>query len=154
MRKINALLLVFLFILLLPACEKDKDLTRTEIITQKPWILTASTVNPALETDYGLISDFFAIYPDCLRDDIWVFKTTGSFTKEEGVSRCNQSDPTVWDVGTWSFSSDETVLITSSDIYGISEYEIVELTTAVMKLRYEAYDTLNNIYSFNESYGH
>jgi hypothetical protein len=148
-------LILVLLTTIIFSCEKEKDLTKTEIITQKPWKLTAKTINPAIDyPGIGIISDFFALYNDCSKDDIWVFKSTGSYTMEEGATKCNTTDPTVWDMGTWTFNSDETVLTTASNIYGLSEYDIVELTTAALKLRYQLIDTLDNIYTVNESYGH
>ena len=148
-------LILILLITIAISCEKEKDLSKTEILTQKPWKLTSWTVSPPLDyPDIGLISDFFALYSDCAKDDIWVLKSTGSYTWEEGETKCNVSDPAVYDMGTWTFNSDETVLTTSSNLSGLNSYDIVELTTSAMKLRYQRIDTLDNIYTFNEGYGH
>ncbi len=149
-------IIIFLLAIMAISCEKEKDLTKTEIITRKPWLLTAKTITPPIDyPGIGIISDFFALYDQCSKDDIWVFKSAGSYTMEEGATKCNPADPTVWDMGTWAFNSDETVLTISSSVYqGLSEYTIDELTTAAMKLSYQLIDSLDNIYTVNESYGH
>ncbi len=104
--------------------------------------------------DLGIISDFYAVLPDYKRDDIWVFKTNGNYTIEEGATKFDQTSPSILDMGTWTFNSDETVLSTNSDVTGMSEYNLIELTTSIMKLRYQLIDTLENLYTVNESYGH
>ncbi len=151
-KKVLALVLLTTLVF---SCEKEKDLTKTDIITQKPWKLTAHTISPPFEyPGFGVISDFFALYYDCSRDDIWVFKSNGSYTMEEGATKCNPTDPTVWDMGTWTFNSDETVLTTSSNISGLSEYDIVELNTAALKLQYQLVDSLGTVYTVKQHYGH
>jgi hypothetical protein len=155
MKSIKGLFLGSLLVTVIVACEKDKDLTKTEIIAQKPWKLTSSAINPAYDfPDFGLISDFYALLPDYKRDDIWVFKTNGNYTFEEGATKYDQTSPTIIDMGTWTFNSDETVLTTSSNNSGMSEYDLLELTTSLMRLRYQVIDTLDNIYTVNESYRH
>lgn len=148
-----------LFLILLTtltfSCKKEKDLTKTEIITQKPWKITAHTISPPIDyPGFGVISDFYALYYDCMKDDIWVFKPAGTYTMEEGATKCSPTDPTVWDMGTWSFNSDETVLTTSSSITGLSEYDLIKLTTSVMELQYQLIDSVGNIYTVNQHYAH
>jgi hypothetical protein len=152
--KIFRLALV-LSVILLYSCEKEKDPTKSEILAQKPWKLTSSTINPPLNIpEIGIISDYYAFLPPCKKDDIWVFKTNGSFTFEEGDTKCDELSPTVYDMGNWTLNSDETVLSLTSLNSGMSEYDIVELTSSVMKLRFQLVDTLSNVYTVNESYGH
>jgi hypothetical protein len=146
---ILALTLILIF-----ACKKDEELTKTDLLCSQPWILTSSTFSPPYPIeDFGAIADYYAILAPCRKDDIWSFKKNGDYTLEDGVSKCDPLDPTVLDFGTWIFNSDETVLTTNNGIY-FTEYSILELTKQTLQVRTMIVDTLQNVYNWTESYAH
>ena len=146
---ILALTLVLIF-----ACKKDEELTKTDLLCAQPWILTSSTFSPPYPIEgIGAIADYYAYLSPCRKDDIWSFKKNGDYTREDGVSKCNATDPTVYDFGTWIFNSDETVLTTNNGYY-FTEYSILELNKQALQVRTMIIDTLDNIYNWTESYAH
>lgn len=148
--------LTIAIIISLFSCKKDEDLSKTELLSRAPWILTASTFNPGILFEgYGLITDYFAILSDCRKDDLWDFSENGNYTLEDGETKCDPLDPSIFDYGTWAFNSDETVVILTSNVYnGSTEYNILELTEQTFKVSSMLVDTLSNVYTWTETYTH
>ncbi|CAN5244469.1 hypothetical protein BH23BAC1_BH23BAC1_13190 [soil metagenome] len=132
------------------SCNKDDDTpppppTRTELLSNKSWITTALTVNPPLQLNNGnFVSDVYGFYQanqlQCILDDVKFFYEKGSYTFEEGATKCNPSDPAVWESGTWLFNSTESTLVTTHVVpQGLSSttsYDILELNETTLQLRY------------------
>lgn len=138
MKKIT-LLFIIASIVSLGACKKDEDntsatpKTKSELLTAKPWKLSALTVSPAYNVGGTMITDFYAQMQACDKDDIYSFKSDKTFTQEEGATKCDPNDPQVSDAGTWTFSSDEKQLVQTSS--GSTESStIVDLTDSKMIL--------------------
>jgi len=106
---------------LLTNCKKDeKDpeptpapapvvLTNTQKLTGKNFKLTALTVNPGIDIGIAVITDIYAQLEACSKDDIMTFNTNGTFTDDEGGSKCDPADPQTT-TGTWVWNTNETVL--------------------------------------------
>ncbi|MFT5253867.1 MAG: PKD repeat protein [Flavobacteriales bacterium] len=110
-------------------------LTKSEIITAGPWKITAFKMFDGTTT-----TDVYFLMDDCGKDDIFSFKTNGTYSNEEGATKCNQNDPTVIDTGTWSLSSDEKIFIVDAE-----EWTFVNaLTTSAMKISFETDDGNGN----------
>ncbi len=150
MNKIFAILILVLFCC---SCGKEDALTKTDLLTQAPWILTASIFEPPLQTEEGSIVNWYAAMPDCIRDDIFHYYPSGVYTNAEGASRCNPGDAEIWEVGVWTFNEEETKLYKGIIDY-LNEYEILRLDGNELQLRYTFSDTLNNFYSNTETYKH
>jgi hypothetical protein len=129
MRKINLLLIVSLFLATL-SCKKDDAPTKKDLLTGKNWILTAETVSPAIDYDGILVTDLYAQMDDCDKDDINKFNANGTYTFEEGATKCDVNDPQIYDAGTWAFNSDQTILVLTSPSEGTKNAEIIELTSS------------------------
>ncbi len=150
MRKINLLLIVSLFIATL-SCKKDEEPTKKELLCGKNWILTAETVSPAINFNGILITDLYSQLDDCTKDDISIFNTNGTYTFEEGATKCDVNDPQVWDSGTWVFNSDETILVLTSPGNGTVNAEIIELTSSKIVVSQES--TIEGIkYTITDTY--
>ncbi len=150
MRKTNLLLIVSLFLAAL-SCKKDEEPTNKELLCGKNWILTAETVSPAINFDGILISDLYAQMDDCTKDDVSKFNTNGTYTFEEGATKCDVNDPQVWDSGTWVFNSDQTILVITSPLYGTVNAEIIELTSSKIVISQES--TIDGIkYTITDTY--
>ncbi len=161
MRKLLFILLAGVITLM--SCEKDDPKSRTELLCEVPWLLSSSKVNPAIyiEEIETSVTDFYAIYESvglqCVLDDIWNFNENGTYTKEEGETKCDPSDPVVFETGNWAFNADETILTTTTaNQYGtfMSEYTILDLSSKNLSLEYTAVDSNNVVYTFKKSYRH
>ena len=149
------LFLTIINIIALSSCKKDEVLSNTELLCRSPWILSASNFNPGIFFEnYGLITDFYSVLQDCSKDDLWDFNENGNYTVEEGPQKCDPTDPSIIDYGTWAFNSDETIFIITSNIYFTSEYNILELTEQTLKVSSVLVDTLDNVYTWTETYTH
>ena len=144
------LLIVSLFLVTL-SCKKDEEPSKKDLLCGKDWILKAETVSPAINFDGILISDLYAQMDDCTKDDISKFNTNGTYTFEEGATKCDVNDPQVWDSGTWVFNSDETILVLTSPLYGTVNAEIIELTSSKIVISQES--TIDGIkYTITDTY--
>jgi hypothetical protein len=92
---------------LFTSCKKDED--RTALLVGKNWKLSALTVDPAIDFFGVQISDLYAQFETCDKDDILTFEAGGTLTFDEGASKCDSSEPQTI-AGTWAFNTDETIL--------------------------------------------
>ncbi|MBI1228392.1 MAG: hypothetical protein GC192_24370 [Bacteroidetes bacterium] len=131
--KLPFLTLLFSAVLLFNACKKDEK-SKTELLTANCWVATAIIVDPPISINGTTISDLYAQSDACDKDDIFCFKSNGTFTNEEGATKCDDADPQVIETGTWTFNQGETVVSVSSN-GDISEVEIVELKQKSFKFK-------------------
>jgi hypothetical protein len=127
--------------LLFSSCSKDKEelSAKTELLTKSTWKMTAYTVEPGFPTFdnegniTGSTNDIFSMLEDCEKDDTHMFNTDKSLITDEGMAKCDSSDPQKTN-GTWSFSTDETSLTITEE--GETQLvTILELTESILKLK-------------------
>jgi len=106
MKKI--IILSFSTVLFIAGCKKNKEsscTTDTASISGS-YKITGATYKAsasAAETDY-----FFILFPDvCQRDDVYTFKTDGSYQRKDAGTVCS---PNGDDVGTWSVSGNTMMI--------------------------------------------
>ncbi|WP_400192554.1 hypothetical protein [Hymenobacter sp. B81] len=121
----------------LSACKKDKDPepSKTDLLTDSDWILSAHTVSPAMEMNGQLTTDLFPHVRPCDRDDVLQFDRPNAYFLDEGASKCGsgpQSSP-----GTWAFTDNETVLRTQLNGKDANTYNLLELKNGTLRLRGE-----------------
>jgi hypothetical protein len=150
MKKIYLALIVSLFFAIL-SCKKDDAPTKKELLTGKNWILVAETVTPGIYINGVLITDSYAQMDDCSKDDLSKFNSDGTYTFEEGATKCDVNDPQVWDSGTWVFNSDQTILVITSPDYGTGNAKIIELTSSKLIVTLEETDE-GIKYTFTDTY--
>ena len=129
---------------LLAACGNDDDEpappTRTELLTGKAdWRFTALTSDPPIPTVSGtVVTNVFAQLAACNRDDLYIFRDNGRFIWDEGASKCDDSDPQVFNEGTWTLSADENTIVFNSTVgQGTEEWRILELTATVLRAEFD-----------------
>lgn len=140
------LLLAFWLVLPLSvftSCEKEPAPANTAH-TQKKGIITA--------TKWKLVSSEIVLpggnqpkeIEPCRLDNIWEYKSDGSFALYVGQELCSQTDKTMY--GTWELSNDTKQL--EYDITGVGSYadEVVEISSEKLVLKY----TTDNV--FTETY--
>ena len=151
MNKSISFLIILMFVFF--SCGKEEALTKTDLLTQSSWIITASTFDPPLQTDEGSIVNWYALMQDCIRDDIFYYYPSGVYVNSEGASSCNPFDADIWEAGVWTFNDDETRLY-KGIIDFLNEYEIVKLDGNELQLRNVFIDTLDNLYYHTETFRH
>jgi hypothetical protein len=107
------------FLLFLFACKKEDAKSKTDLLTQKTWMIQK------LETKEGNNpwEDDFPTWDACSKDDRYIFRANNTYEFNEGLTKCDPSDPQIFDSGSWSFTNNETKLLIGSD-----EFTIVSLT--------------------------
>lgn len=126
MKKISCI--IILGVILLASCKKDKDdSSKTEILTNGSWKITAIMVDEDGNGSYE--TDEYAIMPSCVKDNYLVFKTGGDLELNEGVSKCDVNDPQTQTTD-WSLSQNETRITIDSD-----EYIIDVLNSSTLRVK-------------------
>ncbi len=122
-------------IVILSSCKKEEAPSQTELLTKQPWKLT-SFIQKKLST--GAEQDNFAPMSDCYKDDNFVYKPDMSFEGNAGAIKCNNTDPQVFQSGSWSFKNNETIIETviSSGLSAgsIFEYTVTSITPTTLKM--------------------
>jgi hypothetical protein len=118
-----------LLISFLVSCGKEDEpvvKTKTQLLTQSSWKFQSAT---ASGTD---ISNNAAIA--CIKDDVITFTASGTGTITEGTIVC--SPTTATSTMTWSFQTNETVLMMSHGLFpgGSGTFTITELTETNLKI--------------------
>jgi hypothetical protein len=102
--KVGSFMLV---VIMLHACsKKDEQVaapTKTQLLA-KNWKLTAMTIAPAVLGQTNLLPSF----PTCEIDDIVKFNANGTYSLDEGLTKCSPSDPQVYETGTWRLLNNDT----------------------------------------------
>jgi len=70
--------------------------------TAKYWVTTSLKIN-------GVES--FNQTNSCAKDDILIFKTDNTYDRNEGVTKCRDKDPQIYEKGTWALGAGDTELI-------------------------------------------
>jgi hypothetical protein len=117
------------------ACNNDAEPTRSELLTAPTWVGTGLTVSPGLPVNGSIITDVFAQYDACDRDDIFKFNADGTYQNEEGPTKCLPTNPDIIERGTWVFANDENVVALTSNGVRI-EWQIQELTASSLRVTY------------------
>jgi len=143
----NSILLTLVLITITASfnsCKKDKEedvvatpKTKMQLLCGKNWKLTAEICDPAIDWNgSGAVStNVYNQMQSCETDDITIFNTNGTYTNDEGVSKCNATDPQTI-TGSWVFNINETIItVTKSDATTYS-YNIISLneTTFVLSV--------------------
>jgi hypothetical protein len=141
---ITKLFLAFFIITLsigINSCKKDSTdetttpPTKTELLTASSWKITAQTISPAIDTLGSLKTDLYAITEACSQDDLYNFNASGTYSFEEGATKCSPTADQIWDSGTWAFNGDETQITTLSSEVGSTTvtFNLIELTATKIK---------------------
>jgi hypothetical protein len=115
----------FLAITTFTSCKKDPLETNKDLLQDKKWKLTALTFNGA---------DSFAAIDACTKDDTETFKADGSWTDDEGATKCKSTDAQTTTLGTWALSNEgKTLTTTNTTTKEVSAATITELTATTLK---------------------
>jgi len=118
--------------LLFSSCKKDDDPSKTEMLTNKNWVMTALTVDPEYPV-YG--SNLYNQFKACEKDNITKLSADGKATFDEGDTKCLASAPQTT-TGSWSFNTTETILSITDSKSATQSYTIKSLTSSKMVATY------------------
>ena len=111
-------------------CGKDDDdqpaaKTKTELLTQSSWKFQSATASGTDITNNAAIL--------CIKDDVISFSSNGTGTVVEGVNICI---PTTAGNFTWSFQTNETVIVMSAAIFpgGSGTFTINSMTETTLTI--------------------
>lgn len=112
------------------------------VLTSGKWkIISSSSV-----IDYPVIGkqtvDAFSTIQDCQKDNLYIFNTDNTTTTDEGLTKCNSSDPQSYVSGTYSLSSDSKTLVVTASGRTVTS-DVLTLSSSSMILKYATND--NNI---------
>ena len=110
------------------ACKKNDPPappTNTDLIARN-WKITAMTGTfPPLPA-----VDILGQVPACEKDNILKVQSNGTYTEDEGPTKCSPTDPQIASTGTWSFSNNDTKLTIIGETF-----DIVSLTATTLTLK-------------------
>ena len=136
------------FLLLMPlalglmftGCKKDSPNatpapTKTELLTNKNWVVTAATISPGLQNPNGgaPITDLYAQFSACDKDDFIRFEAASVFKEDEGANKCSSSSNQTR-TGIWAFGSNDTVITIGGSVDNSGSYNVAELSDNTLKL--------------------
>ena len=101
-------ILLLLTSFLLEACKKENSSSRTHLLTSKNWRIVADTRTTTVNGQ-PTVTDAYATYPACDRDDFYTFNADNSVVRDQGPLKCNTNAPQTL-TGPWFFSSEQTQL--------------------------------------------
>jgi hypothetical protein len=117
------------------SCKKDEStvplpVTRAQLLARS-WIQTDLLASLAGGSPTSVFS---TVLQACERDNIWNFKSDGTYTVTEGATKCNATDPDTASSGTWQLTENDTKIIID-DINDVPQtFTITELTSSSLKI--------------------
>lgn len=132
MKKISSLFIATLMAFTISSCSSDDDdnatptnnnsgnnsPTKTEILTGRTWKIVGATLDG---------QNIFDIFDDCDKDNIYQWKTNGDYVVDEGVTKCDPTDPQIETQDKWKFTDNETKLEFDGEVSEIKELTITKL---------------------------
>jgi hypothetical protein len=131
MQKLQYFALVLLISGSIFSCKKDSGTSapsNTDLLTKASWKI----VNAEADTlGTGVYFSLLPYLDNCEKDDITTYKADHTYQITEGASKCNSTDPDIYDSGNWQFSADEKLLIQQGSS-STGTYTIESLTDATL----------------------
>jgi hypothetical protein len=135
MKKLNFLILIAVSFIFIVACQKEDKMDKKEILSAHSWKISGLKVDPAVNFGGIPISNLYVWMPACQKDNLLFLNDDGSYQFTEGATKCDETDPQIFEQGTWSLSEDESKLFTTSDSTSL-EYAIESISTSEIKGSY------------------
>lgn len=115
--------------------------SNSALLTSGKWKGVAYTLTTSSGT-----TDMFAIVPDCEKNDIFTFNADNTITRDEGATKCSDSDPQSKNDGTWSING--TKFSSTGDGNSLT-WDILTLDNSTFKISV----TLSNGSTATQTYG-
>jgi hypothetical protein len=135
-RFVSKAALVILTAAAITGCKKKSDdmsnATKTQLLTNGSWKMTSEIFDSGDRAD--LPYEMINYEPTYFRDDLYMFKTDGTYIHDEGATKRNPSSPQIAEEGTWRMSADESVIVIDGTFKNVAH--VLELSSAVLKFKY------------------
>lgn len=162
MKQINRTLLgiiVLAFAFFVYSCSKGGDsptpsstATKTQLLTSSDWGI-AGIQHKAVSA--SVWTDDFTNLGACVKDNRVAFKANGAYESNEGATKCNASDPQILETGTWSLTTNETVLVVqATNGTQILNATIETLTASSLIISFTRVDANNVTQQYKYSFSH
>jgi len=131
-------LILFISLFLNINCGKKEDampVSNQQLLTTSGgWKLTAETLSPPFQG----ITDYYAELDPCEADNILKFLSNGTFSIDEGATKCDASDPQLYITGTWSWNSNNTLTMSYTGAKEKEQLSIITLTSTMLKFSHSS----------------
>lgn len=119
MKKYSFLLFTLTALLGLQACKKETAKSKTELLTQKTWLIQK------FEEKAGSANwtDDFPSWDACSKDDQYIFRANNTYEFNEGATKCDPNDPQIFATGAWTFLENETKIRIGTDDFRIEQLD-------------------------------
>jgi hypothetical protein len=147
-KTVQKLTLALTVVTVLASCSKsdggggNSGASKTTLISKSPWILGKfeSKVNTSPWTDgYSVLSA-------CIKDNKSIFAANGTYTLDEGTTKCDSGDPQTTTLN-WSFGSNEAVLTIAGTAYTLEQ--LTETTLVYSSSSNNSGSTFSTRYTFH-----
>jgi hypothetical protein len=119
-------MLILSFLLIMFSCTHKSDPQPSQAtLLVGTWKLTALTGNN---------QDAYSTLQDCEKDNLTIFGKDGTYTENEGATKCNQTDPQVIQTGTWSLIENASKLKISYPDGTSDIFMLTAITSTSLKL--------------------
>lgn len=145
------------FLFLIISCSKGGDsstpptVSKTTLLTSSDWGIVGVQQKAVTASVW---TDNYATMKPCEKDNRVVFRANGTYETNEGATKCSASDPQILETGTWSLTTNETVLVTqATNGTQIWNATIETLTANSLIISYT--QVVSGVtYQYRESYSH
>ena len=120
---------VFTTCFIVLSCKKDKEPTRTDLLTASKWIYDNGGIDQDKNGTVDIPFSATGLLLPCIMDNSGTFHTDGTGIADEGSSRCDPSFPQSTPF-TWKFLNNETEMeVFGTGLFGFGgRFSVVELT--------------------------
>ena len=132
--------------------EDEPAPTRSQLITSQSWSVVSLNVEPAIDLDGNGTQEnnLIPFLQACDLDDFLKLNANGTFTEEEGASKCDPNNPQVIQSGVWIWNSDETRVVLTAGGQS-TEYVVTALSSTALTTT-ETLVVQNVTYTFTTTY--
>jgi hypothetical protein len=128
----TAFVFIITALLGIASCKDDPSPSKRELLTSGTgnWKLTGQIITAA-----GQSENVFPAFEPCVVDNIYSYSSDGSYEFGEGATKCESTDPDVYELGTWTIVGNLLITTeTGSDGWATT---IVEMSKTTMVLEFE-----------------
>ena len=113
------LLSLICFAVTVSSCKKYGLTSKTDLLTDGKWKVTAHTQICYCGSGFGTSSrDLYASYPTCKRDDYYLFNKSGAVEVNEGAVKCYPNNAQSY-MDSWSFQNDKSSILFNNTVWNI-----------------------------------
>ena len=130
MKNLISLLCCASVFLCFQSCKKQQDaaLSRSQILSSRNWLMASGTISFG-----GNTTDYYNTLSTYEKDDLFMFKSDGTYQQTEGATKGSPADPNIVEQGTWKLINNDTqIQVTIGTNVELSTID--ELTVSTFKV--------------------